>query len=161
MADAPRDPDERRADRPAQHGQRARPTGRADGPGGRGQRGPGGAPGRGAERSSARGGPGRTGSGGGRAGGARGGGSYVQELGTVLRQRDPLTLRAFLAASARRFGNEAEAAEIACREPAEMLLIMHQMIVARPDLQPLHADSQRWLRGHGLDPDVTGESRRN
>jgi hypothetical protein len=85
----------------------------------------------------------------------------VQELGAVLRLRDTLALRDFLAASARRFGNEAEAAEIAAREPAEMLLIMHQMIVARPDLQPLHADSQRWLRGHGLDPDVTGESHRN
>ena len=47
------------------------------------------------------------------------------------------------------------------RAPEEMLLIMHQMIVARGDLQPLHAESQRWLRGHGLDPDVTGESRRN
>jgi hypothetical protein len=72
-----------------------------------------------------------------------------------------LALRAFLAVSARRFGNEREGAEIETREIPEMLLIMHQMIVARPDLQPLHADSQRWLRGHGLDPDVTGESRRN
>ena len=38
--------------------------------------------------------------------------------------------------------------------PEEMLLIMHQMIVALADLQPLHAESQRWLRNHGLDPDV-------
>jgi hypothetical protein len=78
-----------------------------------------------------------------------------------LRQRDPLALRAFLAASARRFGNEREAAEIESREVPELQLIMHQMIVARPDLQTLHPESQRWLRGHGLDPDVTGESRRN
>lgn len=87
--------------------------------------------------------------------------SYVAQLGATLRQRDPLALRAFLAASARRFGNEAEAAAIEARSPSEMALIMHQMIVARPDLRDLHADSQRWLRRHGLDPDVTGESRRN
>jgi hypothetical protein len=79
----------------------------------------------------------------------------------VLRQRDPLALQAFLAASARRFGNETEAAEIETYEVGELLLTMHQMIVARADLGDLHPDSQRWLRGHGLDPDVTGESRRN
>ena len=79
----------------------------------------------------------------------------------MLRRRDPLALRAFLAASARRFGNEREAAEVERAEAAEMTLIMHQMIAARPDLADLHPDSQRWLRAHGLDPDVTGESRRN
>ena len=79
----------------------------------------------------------------------------------MLRRRDPLTLRAFLAASARRYGNEQEAAELARRDQAEMALIMHQMIVARPDLRELHPESQRWLRRHGLDPDVTGESRTN
>ncbi len=152
MAEAPRDPNERK---PARPGQPPRPAGRAGGPGGRGT------PSRGGpSQRRGPGGPGGPGGGGGRAGGGRGGG-YVQELGAVLRQRDPLALRAFLAASARRFGNEAEAAEIESREVAEMNLIMHQMIVARPDLRPLHADSQRWLRGHGLDPDVTGESRRN
>jgi hypothetical protein len=85
----------------------------------------------------------------------------VQELGAVLRQRDPLALQAFLAASARRFGNESEAAELEDYEPEELTLIMHQMIVARPDLRDLHVESQRWLRRYGLDPDVTGESHRN
>ncbi len=79
----------------------------------------------------------------------------------MLRKRDAPALRAFLAASARRYGNAIEAAELETRQLSEMQLIMHQMIVARPDLHDLHGDSQRWLRGHGLDPDVTGESRRN
>ena len=89
------------------------------------------------------------------------GGGYVQELGAVLRRRDPLALRAFLAASARRFGNEREASELMDRDPDEMALVMHRTIVARPDLRDLHADSQRWLRAHGFDPDVAGESRGN
>jgi hypothetical protein len=144
MATGPGDPKPRR--RPAPPGGGASGSGRRPGqPGGAGGRG--GAAGRGA--------------GGGGAGGGRGDSSYVRELGAVLQQRDPLALRAFLAASARRYGNEREGAEIETRELSEMLLIMHQMIVARPDLQSLHADSQRWLRGHGLDPDLTGESRRN
>ena len=79
----------------------------------------------------------------------------------MLRRRDPLALRAFLAASARRFGSVNEAAELENQDPAEVALIMHQMIVARPDLRELHPESQRWLRRHGLDPDVTGESRTN
>jgi hypothetical protein len=85
----------------------------------------------------------------------------VQELAAVLRRRDPAALRAFLADSARRFGNDREADELAHRDLAEMTLIMHQMIVARPDLRDIHADSQRWLRAHGLDPDVLGDSHRN
>ncbi|HZU06612.1 MAG TPA: hypothetical protein VFB73_11620 [Chloroflexota bacterium] len=78
-----------------------------------------------------------------------GGGRYVQELGAVLRRRDPLALQAFLVASARRFGNEREASELERRSPAEMELLLHRMILARPDLRDLHADSQRWLRAHG------------
>jgi hypothetical protein len=79
----------------------------------------------------------------------------------VLRRRDPLALREFLAASARRFGNEQEARALESRDAAEMLLILHRSIVARNDLADIHPDSQRWLRAHGLDPDVTGESHRN
>jgi hypothetical protein len=96
-----------------------------------------------------------------RGGGRAGSGAYVQELGVVLRRRDPLALRDFLAASARHYGNEAEARELESREAAEMALVMHRSIVARPDLADIHLDSQRWLRAHGLDPDVTGESHRN
>ena len=85
----------------------------------------------------------------------------MQQLGQVLRRRDPLALRQFLAASARQYGNEQEAAELAHRDLDELNLMLHTMIVARPDLRELHADSQRWLRNHGLDPDVRGESREN
>ena len=163
MASASRDADPPKGDRPARRdvpGGHSRAAGRASrsaGPGDarRGRQPAGGGGRSGGQRGSQpTGGPGR--------GGPRGAsGGYVQELGAVLRRRDPLALRAFLAASARRFGNEREGAEIEARESTEMALVMHQMIVARPDLQSLHAESQRWLRGHGLDPDVTGESRRN
>jgi hypothetical protein len=85
----------------------------------------------------------------------------VRKLAEVLRQRDPIALRDFLAASALRFGNPRESEEIRHRDASEMLLVMHQMIVARPDLRDVHAESQRWLRSHGLDPDVRGDSRRN
>ncbi len=119
-----------------------RPRGSGERPGGKGR---GGKP------------PRRRGSG--RPGG--GGGGYAQQLGAVLRQRDPLALRDFLAASARRYGNEQEARELESREESELALIMHRSIVARPDLADIHGDSQRWLRAHGLDPDVTGESHRN
>ena len=79
----------------------------------------------------------------------------------MLRQRDPLALRAFLAASARCFGNEEEAREIETRGEREMALILHRSIMARLDLQDIHPESERWLSAHGLDPDESGQSRRN
>jgi len=121
-------------------GGRPRGGGRPGGPGGKG---------RGPRPPRRRGGPGG------------GSGGYAQQLGAVLRQRDPLALQQFLVASARRYGNEQEARELESREASEMALIMHRSIVARPDLADIHLESQRWLRAHGLDPDVTGESHRN
>ncbi|MBX5490252.1 MAG: hypothetical protein IRZ14_03765 [Chloroflexi bacterium] len=80
---------------------------------------------------------------------------YAAELGAVLRRRDPEALRAFLAASARRYGNAGEAAAIEAMPREEMLLTLHRMIMARPDLRDLQAESARWLRTHGLDPELT------
>jgi hypothetical protein len=51
--------------------------------------------------------------------------SYVAQLGAVLRRRDVAALRAFLEGQA-----------------------LHRMIVSRPDLAALHAESRRWLAGH-------------
>lgn len=81
--------------------------------------------------------------------------SYVAQLGAVLRQRDPEALRAFLAASARRYGNEAEARAIEAAPRDEMLVTLHRTILARPDLRDLHPASERWLRARGLDPDLS------
>jgi hypothetical protein len=70
---------------------------------------------------------------------------YVQRLGQVLRRRDPAALREFLAEQAGRFGDERQVADIRARDTAELELLLHRMIVARPDLADLHPESERWL----------------
>jgi hypothetical protein len=87
--------------------------------------------------------------------------SYVAQLGSVLRRRDPEALRAFLVASATRFGDERQVAEVEAKSPAELEELLHRMIVARPDMKDLHRASREWLFRHGVD--VFGESgeRRN
>ena len=84
---------------------------------------------------------------------------YVSRLGQVLRQRDPAALREFLAEQAGRFGDERQVADIRTKDEAEMELLLHRMIVARPDLADLHAESQRWLadRGAGAAPRPGGQ----
>ena len=77
---------------------------------------------------------------------------YVRRLGQVLRQRDPAALREFLAEQAGRFGDERQVADIRTKDEGEMELLLHRMIVARPDLADLHAESQRWLADHGVGP---------
>jgi hypothetical protein len=74
---------------------------------------------------------------------------YVSRLGEVLRRRDPAALREFLAGQAGRFGDERQVAEIRARGPDEMEMLLHRMIVSRPDLAELHAESARWLTAHG------------
>ncbi len=73
---------------------------------------------------------------------------YGEQLGAVLRQRDPEALRAFLEASARAFGDDEQAGQIAARPPEEMATLMHQITLARSDLGDLHPDSQAWLAIH-------------
>ncbi|HEY8477045.1 MAG TPA: hypothetical protein VIN09_09305 [Chloroflexota bacterium] len=80
---------------------------------------------------------------------ARGDAEYVKQLGAVLRQRDVVALRTFLLASARRFGDERQVAEIEAKSDAELEETMHRMILARPDLKDLHAASRRWLAQRG------------
>jgi hypothetical protein len=66
----------------------------------------------------------------------------------VLRARDPLRLQRFLADSARQFGDARQVAEVEEKPREEMLELMHRMILARADLNELHAESRRWLTGH-------------
>ena len=76
---------------------------------------------------------------------------YAERLGAVLRRRDPEALRTFLSESAQRFGDESQVAQVAQQPAAALEMMMHRMIVSRPDLVALHAESQQWLRAHGFD----------
>jgi hypothetical protein len=73
--------------------------------------------------------------------------AYAAQLGEVLRRRDVAALRAFLEAQAGRYGDERQVEAIRAQSDAELEAIMHRMIVSRPDLAELHAESQRWLAG--------------
>ena len=74
--------------------------------------------------------------------------SYVQQLGGVLRQRDVAGLRAFLEAQAGRYGDQHQVDAIRGQSDAEIEALLHRMIVSRPDLSSLHAESRRWLARH-------------
>jgi len=78
--------------------------------------------------------------------------SYVERLGEVLRQRDVAALRAFLVDQAARFGDERQVESIRQQSDQELEILLHRMIVARPDLGALHAESQRFLAEVGLGP---------
>jgi hypothetical protein len=54
-------------------------------------------------------------------------------------------LRAFLEAQAARYGDERQVEAIRAQTDAELEVLRHRMIVARPDLGDLHAESERWL----------------
>lgn len=70
---------------------------------------------------------------------------YVERLGEVLHRRDPAVLRAFLESSAAHFGDQRQVDAIRAKDEAEMLELMHRMILARGDLADLHPESRRWL----------------
>ena len=71
--------------------------------------------------------------------------SYAEQLGDTLRRRDPRQLQTFLIQSARRFGDARQVAEVEGKSSAEMLALMHRMILARADLKDLHAESRASL----------------
>ena len=70
---------------------------------------------------------------------------YKAQLARVLRRRDPAALHLFLRQSAASYGDERQVAEVEQRSHAEMEELMHRMILTRPDLADLHAESQAWL----------------
>ena len=74
--------------------------------------------------------------------------SYVQQLGEVLRQRDVAALRVFLEGQAGRYGDQSQVDAIRAQSDAEIEALLHRMIVSRPDLSALHAESRRWLARH-------------
>ncbi|HYU20114.1 MAG TPA: hypothetical protein VEQ11_15610 [Chloroflexota bacterium] len=78
---------------------------------------------------------------------------YVDRLGRVLHRRNPAALADFLSAGAARYGDERQVADIRAKSAAELEELLHRMILARPDLADLHAESKRWLAAHG----VTGQ----
>jgi hypothetical protein len=68
-------------------------------------------------------------------------------------------LREFLIASAARFGDAAQIADVESKSDDEMEELLHRMIVSRPDLRELHRDSREWLFRHGVDPVADGGQR--
>lgn len=86
---------------------------------------------------------------------------YQIRLGEVLREGDVAGLRSFLEASARRFGDARQVAEIRERPDAELEMMLRRMILARVDLADLHPESRRWLFQHGADTFGPGGQRRN
>ncbi len=89
------------------------------------------------------------------------GASYRDQLGAVLRRRDPRALRQFLEESAATFGDGRQVADIREKGGDELVELMHRMILARPDLHDLHRESREWLFRHGVDPFGQGGGRRN
>jgi hypothetical protein len=74
---------------------------------------------------------------------------YGRLLGQVLRQRDVPALRAFLQEQAARYGDERQVEAIRNQTDSELELILHRMILSRPDLGDLHAESERRLTAAG------------
>jgi hypothetical protein len=87
--------------------------------------------------------------------------SYATRLAAVLRQGDSAALRAFLLASAERYGDERQVADVEGKSDAEMEELLHRMIIARRDLDDLHRASREWLFHHGIDPYGETDERRN
>ena len=87
--------------------------------------------------------------------------SYAARLGAVLRLRNPDQLRDFLLASAQRFGDARQVADVEGKTNDEMLELLHRMIVARSDLKDLHRASREWLFLHGVDTFGESGERRN
>ena len=77
--------------------------------------------------------------------------SYAAQLGAVLRQGNPRVLRQFLIDNAARFGDQRQVADLEATSDPEMEELLHRMIVARSDLQPLHRASREWLFKQGID----------
>jgi hypothetical protein len=86
--------------------------------------------------------------------------SYREQLGAVLRRRDPTALQQFLIESAERFGDERQVAAVRGKSLDELEELMHRMIVARPDLENFHRASREWLSQHGIDHYPTGDGGR-
>ncbi len=87
--------------------------------------------------------------------------SYRDQLGAVLRQRDPMALKRFLVGSAATFGDQRQVSDVEEKNEAEMTELMHRMILARPDLEDLHRPSREWLFKQGIDSFGDGGARRN
>jgi hypothetical protein len=87
--------------------------------------------------------------------------SYPAQLAAVLRQRNPLRLRAFLLESAARFGDQRQVDNVQSKSDQDMEELLHRMIVARADLQDLHRASREWLFRHGIDAFGDDGQRRN
>lgn len=71
--------------------------------------------------------------------------NYQERLGATLRLQDKDALRAFLIEQARTFGDEGQVEAVSNQSDGELELLMHRMILARPDLADLHPASREVL----------------
>jgi hypothetical protein len=86
--------------------------------------------------------------------------SYREQLGAVLRRRDPTGLQQFLIQSAERFGDDRQVAEVRDKTSDQVEELMHRMILARPDLGDLHRASREWLSQRGIDSQPASDGNR-
>jgi hypothetical protein len=85
---------------------------------------------------------------------------YKARLGEVLRRGDPSELHLFLRQSAAGYGDERQVLGVEERSHDEMAQLMHRMILARPDLADLHAESRAYLSGKPASRPGMGPARR-
>lgn len=77
---------------------------------------------------------------------------YGARLDAALRVGTVQALREFLESQAARYGDERQVQAIRDQSDAELTMVRHRMILARPALTELHAESERWLASRGGDP---------
>jgi len=75
--------------------------------------------------------------------------NYQERLGATLRLRNKDALRAFLIEQAQTFGDERQVEAVSNQSDGDLELLMHRMILARPDLADLHPASREAL---GMEP---------
>lgn len=75
---------------------------------------------------------------------------FIKEMDRILRMKDPTRLREYLFFLAEAF--ESGYAKMAEAGDLGMKITMHHLILLRPTLEDLHAESRRWLLDRGIDP---------
>jgi hypothetical protein len=85
--------------------------------------------------------------------------SYKHRLGAVLRRRDPVQLQLFLRAGAAAYGDDQQVRDVDSRGIEEIEELMYRMILARPDLSDLHAESRARLAARGMGAPTLDQAR--
>ena len=84
--------------------------------------------------------------------------SYIAQLGSVLRQRNPRALRMFLIDNAARYGDQRQVADLEAKSDAEMEELLHRMIVARSNCSRCIEPAANGSSGRASIPSVRTEA---